>query len=64
MIGAVKLNIARPSANAPQSIALYDKLRQMADGSNETDSDQAVLTEIVSGLFTIVAGLEAESRSE
>jgi hypothetical protein len=61
MIGAMKLNIARPSADAPQSMALYDKLRKSADGP---DDDQALLTEIVSGLFTIVAGLEAANRTE
>jgi hypothetical protein len=64
MIGAMKLNIARPSADAPQSMALYDKLRKAADDPNVTDSDQELLTEIISGLFTIVAGLEAASRSE
>jgi hypothetical protein len=64
MIGAMKLNIARPSTDAPQSMALYDKLRKAADDPNVTDSDQELLTEIISGLFTIVAGLEAAGRSE
>src|SRR4051812_43454083 len=56
IIGEVKLNIARPSADAPQSMALYEKLR--------SHGDEALLAEIISGLFTIVAGLEAASRAD
>ncbi|WP_155948435.1 hypothetical protein [Mycobacterium sp. URHB0044] len=52
----MKLNIARPSADAPQSMALYEKLR--------SHGDEALLAEIISGLFTIVAGLEAASRAD
>lgn len=45
-------------------MALYEKLRSIGDDADNTDGDQALLSEIISGLFTIVAGLEAESRAD
>ncbi len=60
----MKLNIARPSADAPQSMALYEKLRGIGEDADSTDGEQALLAEIISGLFTIVAGLEAERRAD
>jgi hypothetical protein len=64
IIGDVKLNIARPSADAPQSMALYEKLRSIGEDADTKDGEQALLAEIISGLFTIVAGLEAERRAD
>ena len=56
----MNLNISRPSADAPDSMAIYERLRQMS--GDETDhSDQDILTEVVSGLFNIVAKLESAS---
>jgi hypothetical protein len=57
----VKLNISRPSADAPDSMAIYEKLRQMS-ADEKTYSDGDILSEVVSGLFNIVAKLESESR--
>jgi hypothetical protein len=56
----VKLNISRPSADAPDSMAIYEKLRQMS-ADEKAYSDEDVLSEVVSGLFNIVARLESES---
>lgn len=42
-------------------MALYEKLRSIGE---DGDGDQALLGEIISGLFTIVAGLEAERRAD
>lgn len=56
----MKLNISRPSADAPDSMAIYEKLRQMST-DEKTYSDEDILSEVVSGLFNIVAKLESES---
>jgi len=56
----VKLNISRPSADAPDSMAIYDRLRQMS-ADEKAYSDEDILSEVVSGLFNIVAKLESES---
>jgi hypothetical protein len=56
----VKLNISRPSADAPDSMAIYEKLRQMST-DEKTYSDEDILSEVISGLFNIVAKLESES---
>ncbi|MDT5067267.1 MAG: hypothetical protein QOK02_3422 [Mycobacterium sp.] len=56
----MKLNISRPSADAPDSMAIYEKLRQMS-ADEKAYSDEDVLSEVVSGLFNIVARLESES---
>jgi hypothetical protein len=61
IIEPVKLNISRPSADAPDSMAIYDKLRQMSADENAAHSDEDILSEVVSGLFNIVAKLESES---
>ena len=61
IIEPVKLNISRPSADAPGSMAIYDRLRQISTDENSTLSDEDVLNEVVSGLFNIVAKLESES---
>jgi hypothetical protein len=61
MIEPVKLNISRPSADAPDSMAIYDRLRQMSADVNGAYSDEDILAEVVSGLFNIVARLESES---
>jgi hypothetical protein len=53
----MKLNIARPSANAPESMALYEKL-------HGNDSDETALNELLGGLFNIVAKLEAQSHED
>ena len=60
IIEPVKLNISRPSADAPDSMAIYDKLRQMS-ADEKAHSDEDILSEVVSGLFNIVAKLESES---
>jgi hypothetical protein len=60
IIEPVKLNISRPSADAPDSMAIYEKLRQMG-ADEKAYSDEDVLSEVVSGLFNIVAKLESES---
>jgi hypothetical protein len=64
IIGAVNLNIPRPSSNAPESMALYEKLRKMAADPDTAGGDQAILDETISGLFNIVAKLEAQVRAE
>lgn len=56
----MKLNISRPSADAPDSMAIYDRLRQMS-ADEKAYSDEDILSEVVSGLFNIVAKLESES---
>ena len=61
---SVKLNISRPSADAPDSMAIYDKLRQMSADENAAHSDEDILSEVVSGLFNIVAKLESESGGD
>ena len=57
----MKLNISRPSADAPDSMAIYDKLRQMSADENASTAIEDILSEVVSGLFNIVAKLESES---
>ena len=42
-------------------MAIYDKLRQMSVDENAAHSDEDILSEVVSGLFNIVAKLESES---
>jgi hypothetical protein len=56
----VKLNISRPSADAPDSMAIYERLRQISADENAEHSDDDILTEVVSALFNIVAKLESE----
>lgn len=63
IIEPVKLNISRPSADAPDSMAIYERLRQMSS-AEKTFSDQDILSEVVSGLFNIVAKLESESGGD
>jgi hypothetical protein len=63
MIEPVKLNISRPSADAPDSMAIYDRLRQMS-ADEKTYSDEDILSEVVSGLFNIVAKLESQSGDD
>jgi hypothetical protein len=60
-IDPVKLNISRPSADAPDSMAIYERLRQISADANADHSDEDILTEVVSALFNIVAKLESES---
>ena len=59
-----RLNIARPSANAPESMALWEKLRKMTAEADDKDGDDALLNELIGGLFNIVAKLEAQSHGE
>jgi len=58
------LNISRPSANAPESMALYEKLRVLTADGDGTYSDQDLVNLMIGGLFNIVAKLEAESGDE
>lgn len=58
----MKLNISRPSADAPDSMAIYERLRQISADESADHSDEDVLTEVVSALFNIVAKLESESN--
>ena len=60
-IDPVKLNISRPSADAPESMAIYERLRELSADENADHSDEDILTEVVSALFNIVAKLESES---
>jgi hypothetical protein len=60
-IDPVKLNISRPSADAPDSMAIYERLRQISADDNADQSDEDILTEVVSALFNIVAKLESQS---
>ena len=60
-IDPVKLNISRPSADAPDSMAIYERLRELSADENADHSDEDILTEVVSALFNIVAKLESES---
>jgi hypothetical protein len=55
----MNLKLVRPSSDAPESLALYERLRGMGD-----DGDQDVLNEVVQGLFSIVAKLESERASD
>jgi len=41
-------------------MAIYDRLRQMS-ADEKAYSDEDILSEVVSGLFNIVAKLESES---
>ena len=41
--------------------AIYDRLRQMSADVNGTYTDEDILSEVVSGLFNVVAKLESES---
>jgi hypothetical protein len=62
VVGHIKemnLKLVRPSSDAPESLALYERLRAMTD-----DDDHAVLDEVLGGLFSIVARLESEHHSE
>jgi hypothetical protein len=58
-IQKMNLKLVRPSSDAPESLALYEKLRAMSD-----DSDQEILDEVLGGLFSIVARLESERNSD
>ena len=60
----MKLNIPRPSNDAPASMALYERLRAVAEDPDADVDDDAVMGEVISGLFNIVATLEAESNRE
>ncbi|MDT5361284.1 MAG: hypothetical protein QOC69_3046 [Mycobacterium sp.] len=61
MIDVVNLNIVLPSVKAPESKALYDKVREMA-AATESVSDQDLVDTLLSGLFNIVAKLESQSQ--
>jgi hypothetical protein len=63
-MATMKLNIARPSAKAPESMALYEKLHQMTSEADSNDSDETGLNEFLGGLFNIVAKLEAQSHED
>ena len=63
MIDVVNLNIVLPSANAPESKALYDKVREMA-ADTESVNDQDLVDTLLSGLFNIVAKLESQSQED
>ena len=41
-------------------MAIYERLRQMSADENAGHSDEDILSEVVSGLFNIVAKLESE----
>jgi hypothetical protein len=58
------LNISRPSADASDSMALYEKLRAMTVDGDGTYSDQDLTNLMIGGLFNIVAKLEAQADSE
>jgi len=58
------LNISRPSADAPESMALYEKLRAMTGGEDGKYSDQELTNLVMGELFNIVAKLEAQAGSE
>jgi hypothetical protein len=60
----MKLNIARPSTKAPESMALYERLHEMAAEANSNDGDETALNELIGGLFNIVAALEAQSHED
>jgi hypothetical protein len=60
----MKLNIARPSAKAPESMALYEKLHLMTAEGDSNDGDETALNELLGGLFNIVAKLEAQSQED
>jgi hypothetical protein len=60
----MKLNIPRPSADAPEAMALYEKLRAVSEDPSAEVQDDAVMGDIISGLFNIVAKLEAQSRAK
>jgi hypothetical protein len=63
MIDVVNLNIVLPSVNAPESKALYDKVREMA-ADTESVSDQDLVDTLLSGLFNIVAKLESQNQED
>lgn len=42
-------------------MAIYERLRQISADENADQSDEDILTEVVSALFNIVAKLESES---
>jgi hypothetical protein len=63
MIDVVNLNIVLPSVNAPESKALYDKVREMAADA-ESVSDQDLVDTLLSGLFNIVAKLESQNQED
>lgn len=53
----VNINIVRPSSNAPDSKALYDKVHALSASGDAGDDE--VLSTLLSGLFNIVAKLES-----
>ena len=53
----VNINIVRPSSNAPDSKALYDKVHEL-NASGDADDDE-VLSTLLSGMFNIMARLES-----
>jgi hypothetical protein len=63
MIDVVNLNIVLPSANAPESKALYDKVREMT-ADTDSVSDQDLVDTLLSGLFNIVAKLESQNQED
>ena len=60
--GVVNINIVLPSSNAPESKALYDKVRELTADTDSSDED--VLSTLFSGLFNIVARLESQSQDD
>jgi hypothetical protein len=63
MIDVMNLNIVLPSANAPESKALYDKVREMT-ADTDSVSDQDLVDTLLSGLFNIVAKLESQNQED
>ena len=55
----VNINIVRPSSNAPDSKALYDKVHELTASGDAGDDE--VLSTLLSGMFNIVAKLESLS---
>jgi hypothetical protein len=45
-------------------MALYEKLRAVSEDPSADVQDDAVMGDIISGLFNIVAKLEAQSRAK
>jgi hypothetical protein len=60
--GVVNINIVLPSSNAPESKALYDRVRELSADDDSSDDD--VLSELLSGLFNIVAKLESQNKDD
>ena len=55
----VNINIVRPSSNAPDSKALYDKVHELNASGDADDDDDEMLNTLLSGMFNIMARLES-----